>query len=637
MNEQERPTVYEFDRFRLDPSQRLLIRDDGTSVPLSGKAFDTLVYLVQRSGQLVSREELSRALWPRTIVDDANLNVAISTLRRALKDELPDRKFVATVTGRGYQFVAAVRVAPAGEPSDSVHAANGKPEREANAGSTAATRRRRAGALAITFVLALTGVAAVMATRAVRESPAPSRQVATLAVLPFKSILATGRNESLELGMTETLISGLNGSSLTVSPLSAVRRYANPEQDAIQAGRALGVEAVLEGYIQRDTNNLRVSVRLLNVSDGRQLWAASFDEPFSDIFSVQDAIAAKVWSELTPNVAAAGAQSLHRHTGNAEAYQFYVNGQYHRLQRLGVDGLRQALADFEQAVARDPGFALAYVGIADVHAILGVFGAVAPREAFAQARIAVDRALELEPDLGAAHASLGHIRTQFELDWPGAHQAYRRALQLDPYYAPAWQWRGILLGLAGRFDEAIESTRQAQALDPAMPGYSALVGMLLMYHRRYDEAIEQLTRTLEMDPELPTARVYLAATYLRVGRHDEALAQLERVRTPTPGSAGYRGQALALAGRRGEALAEVQRLEQESSIRYVSAYDIATVYAALGDTDQALAWLERAFGERSPLIGWLPWEPVFDSLRGDPRYSALVAQLDLSHSARSLP
>jgi tetratricopeptide (TPR) repeat protein len=437
--------------------------------------------------------------------------------------------------------------------------------------------------------------------------------------------------------MTETLISSLHGSTLKVSPLSAVRGYANPEQDAIQAGRALGVQAVLEGYIQRDKDRLRVSARLLNVADGRQMWAGRFEEPFSDIFSVQDAIATKVWSALTPRVVAGEAQSLHRQTTNADAYQFYVNGRYHRLQRLSADGLRQSLADFQQAIALDPGFALAHVGIAEVHAVLGVFGIVAPRDAFAQAKKAVDRALELDPDLGAAHASLGHIRTQFELDWLGAEQAYRRAIELDPYYAPAWQWRGILLGLTGRFDQAIESMRQAQALDPVTPAYSALVGMLMMYDRRYDDAIEQLTRTLEMNPELPTARVYLAATFLRTGRYDEALAQLDRVRTATPGSAGYRGQALALSGRRSEALAEAQRLERESSVRYVSAYDVATVYAALGDTGRALDWLERAFSERAQLIGWLPREPVFDSLRGEPRYAALVAQLDLPAVGPSRP
>lgn len=623
-----RSVVYEFGGFRLDPKQRLLARIGGPPVVLTGKSFDALVHLVTHAGELVTRAALTDALWPTTVVDDSNLNVAISALRRALNDESPGQRFIATVAGRGYQFVADVVRTP---PSDAARAA---PEPTADAPSapiapSAGSRKRRPLPLTAAISVALlVALAAVLALWRVQRTPevAPG-PVATLAVLPFKPLTASDRNESLELGMTETLIAGLNSGNLTVSPLSSVRRYAGPEQDALAAGRALGVQAVLEGYIQRDAGQLRVSARLLRVDDGQQLWADRYEEEFSNIFAVQDAIAAKVWAALTPDLIAEKAPALRRYTQDAEAYQLYANARYHRLQRLGEAGLRQSLAYLDRAIELDAGFALAYVGQAEAYAILAVFGAVAPHAAFPQARRAVDKALELAPDLAEAHASLGHIKAQYEHDWAGAERAYQRAIQLNPGCAPAWQWRGIYLGYSGRFAEGIDQLRKAQTLDPATPGYSALIGMLLNYQRRYDEAIQQLTQTLEMNPDLPTAHTYLAVAYLRSGRYTEALDHLDRVRSPTPGLDGYRGQAYAFSARRAEAQAEVSRLVAQSKQRYVSAYDIATIHAALGDRDQLFAWLDRALIERSQLIAWLPWDAVFDGIRDDARYSALVQRL----------
>ena len=290
------------------------------------------------------------------------------------------------------------------------------------------------------------------------------------------------------------------------------------------------------------------------------------------------------------------APSLRRYTADSEAYQLYANGRFH-LNRANEDGLRHALADFEQAVERDPQFALAYVGIAEARSILGVFGAVAPRDTFPQARRAVDKALELAPDLGEAYASLGHIKVQYEHDWSGAEQAYRRAIELNPAFPRAPQWYGLLLGCQGRFDEGIAQLRRAQALEPAQPMYSALIGMVLMYQRRYDDAIEQLQLTLKTDPNFPTANTYLAAAYLRLGEYEKAMDHLGRVKSLAPGSQGYVGQIYALSGKRAAALQEIERLVALSKQRYVSAYDIATIYAALGETDKTFEWLDRALEE----------------------------------------
>jgi DNA-binding winged helix-turn-helix (wHTH) protein/TolB-like protein/Tfp pilus assembly protein PilF len=606
--------VFEFGGFRLEPQHRLLSRD-GEPVAVTDKAFDALVYLIHHAGQLVTKDELIKALWPDIVVEENNLYVVISTLRRSLKDESAAHRLIATVAGRGYQFVGDVQVG-----AKALSATQVFPTR--SAWYPRLPKRRFALVAGAMLVLAVGIVAAVIALRPAR-APAP---VVTLAVLPFKPLTLADRNESLEFGMAETLIAGLKADKLSVSPLSSVRRFAGSEQDAVAAGRVLGVQSVLEGHIQRVGDQLQVSARLINVSDGQQLWAERYNVAFTDIFSVQDAIAEKVRAALRVQMTGEATSALRRYTADSEAYQLYANGRF-QLYRMNEQALRQGLADFEQAVERDPEFALAYVGIAEARSILGVVGGVAPRDTFPQARRAVDKALEIAPELGEAYASLGHIKVQYEHDWSGADVAFRRAIELNPTFPRTPQWLGLFLGYQGQFEESIAQLRRAQELEPAQPAYGALIGMVLMYQRRYDDAVEQLQLTLKMDPNFPTANTYLASTYLRRGEYEKAMEHLGRLKSLAPGSQGYVGQILALSGRRAAALQEIERLLALSKQRYVSAYDIATIYAALGETDKTFEWLELAFEERAQLIGWLRWDAVFDGIRTDARYAALASRL----------
>ena len=623
---------YEFGDYRLDVARHSLYScADQAWTPLTPRVFDTLLFLLEHPGELLDKASMMTAIWPDVVVEENNLDQNISTLRRALGERRGEQRYIVTVRGRGYRFAAPVRKLTATELREPVP--GGTNGTSGSGGSAAAGPSARPAFLRKHWLLWATAGLAAIAVGAVamllhESEPSPRRATATqtLAVLPFRPLTVADRNESLELGMADTLIMRLNTPGLVVRPLSAVRGYADPGQDAVLAGRALDVDAVLEGYLQRNGDRLRVSARLINVADGRQLWAERYDERFTDIFGLQDTIATKVWTALTPDLADEVPPTLKRYTDDADAYQMYLSGRFYR-QRGNEAGLREALGLFQQAVERDPDFALAYVGLADVFAVLGVFGIVAPHDTFPQAREAVDKALDLAPQLGEAHASLGHIKVQYELDWAGAEQAYRRSIELNPNYAPAQQWFGLYLALAGQFEEGLERMRNAQALEPSSPVYAALIGMLLNYQRRYDEAIDQLEQTIEMDPFLPTARTYLAVSYLRRGEYELALEHLRQVSSSTPGSRAYLGQIFALSGRRGEAEAEVERLIDESRHRYVSAYDISTIYAALGNTDETFAWLERAFDERSQLIAWVPWDPVFDGMRMDPRYSRLVRQL----------
>jgi TolB-like protein len=450
----------------------------------------------------------------------------------------------------------------------------------------------------------------------------------SLAVLPFKPLTVSDDDESLQFGMTETLIIGLNSAALRTSPLSSVRRYANLEQDAADAGRELGVQAVLEGYMQRSGDRLRLSARLIEVVTGRELWARRYDESFTDIFAVQDAIADQIRQSLMPGLVGDTAPALRRYTDDSEAYQLYVNGRFD-LRRRSEPGLRRALSSFEQAVALDPDFALAYVGIAEARSMMAVSGAAAPRDAFPLAKRNVARALAIAPDLGEAYAVLGQIRLQYEHDWSAAESALLRAVDLNPYFAPSQQWLGLYYAYMGRMDDALARIARARELEPLAPGYGAIEGLLMIYAGAYTAAVDRLQETLSLDPTFELTRTYLGLAYLRLGDFDRAMKEFSRTRSVAPGRGGYVGQLYALSGRRQEALDEAHRLIELSRQRYVAAYDIATIYGALGDADEAFAWLERAIADRSQLIGWLAAEPAFESMRGDPRFVAMLEQLDL--------
>jgi DNA-binding winged helix-turn-helix (wHTH) protein/TolB-like protein/Tfp pilus assembly protein PilF len=616
--------------FIVDVRRRLLLRrESGEAVALNAKAFDTLLYLAQHPGEVLDKDTLLAAVWPGVVVEENSLAQNISVLRQSLGESHGENRYIATVPRRGYRWVAEVH------PRSVLPAALVTPA-PAPAGSSPAPARIKlwtitAAALAVALILG-----AVWFWRMDRqkvEFAAPPGALPAIAVLPFKPLVLTEREESLELGMTDSLIARLSElDGHVVRPLSSVRRYAAPDQDPLAAARALDAHLVLDGFLQHSGGRLRVTTRLLDVKDGRQLWAGSFDENFTTIFEVQDTIARRVSEALRAPLSDRAARRWERgSTQNPAAYLAHANGKL-AWSRLTGQSLNQAIVEFEKALALDPRYALAHVGIADSYATLGVFGVLAPHDAYPRARRAAQQALDIEPDLAAAHATLGHISVQHDLDWVSGMAEYDRAIALDAGYARTYHWRGISNAMHGDTASALADFETARQLEPLWIAPRAATGNALFYARRYTEAIAELTETLQFDERADNARTYRARAYLHSGRAELALAEFMQMRereARTPGSFGDVGQALALLGRPDEARAELARLMQLAKSRYVPALDIATIHASLGDRDSAFLWLERALAERSTNIAFLEFDPSFDVLRDDARFIPLVERIGL--------
>jgi TolB-like protein/DNA-binding winged helix-turn-helix (wHTH) protein/tetratricopeptide (TPR) repeat protein len=668
--------LYEFDKFRLDVAERILWRE-GERVPLAEKAFETLCALVRRGNHLAGKDELLSEVWADAIVEENNLDKNISLLRQVLGERAGRGKFIETVRGRGYRFVAEVRVlvdgeksrdipdtamseppALAVEPSD-LSAAPGEPfqvEEETREGQDqtpesgsrpySADDQRRANEntargpqppprgqgrlIAVTVLgLLILGSLGVYLWRQ-NAKLAPPARINTLAVLPFRPLLAENRNEALEMGMADTLISKLSGGEeISVRPLSSVRRYVELEQDSLSAGRELNVGAVLDGSIQTSGERIRISARLIQTADGRQLWAGQFDEKFTDIFAVQDAISDRVATALKLRLGGGGKK---HYTENVEAYQLYMKGRFHLLKGVGSE-TETGVSYFQHAVEADPNYALAYTGLADAYRGRTVGGEMPSAEFMPKARTAALRAIEIDDALAEAHANLGHIMFWYDWDWAAAENQHRRALQLDPDSPDALQFYAHLLSSTGRHAEALDKIRRARELDPVNLRVGAVEGMLLLYAGQTDEAIGRLQKTLALDPNYRLANMMVARAYTEKGMFTEAVAATRKARELSDVSSepiAYGTYALAKAGRLAEARAALDEMLVTSKTRYVPPYNFALIYNALGESDKALDHLELGYEQKDVRMVFLKVEPRWNNLRAEPRFIDLMKRMSFT-------
>ena len=491
-------------------------------------------------------------------------------------------------------------------------------------------------AVAAVVVIALLGIYFLRQSRQQQAPVTSAAKINSIAVLPFKPLVITDRDETLELGMADTLITKLsNVRQVNVRPISAVRKYTGLEQDAIAAGRDQQVDAVLDGVIQRAGDKVRVSVRFLRVSDQAQLWSGEFQEQMTEIFAVQDSISERVVSALALTLAGGERQRLAKHhTQNTEAYELYLKGRYH-LNRLTDDGFLKARDYFQQAIDRDPNYALAHAGLGEAYVNLGGWNVTTPKEAFPNAREAANEALELDANLAEPHAILGMVSFAYDWDWKTAEQEFKKALELNPNSPDPHQWYSYYLTAMGRFEESLAQMERARELDPASLSKVAGVGEVLNLMGRTDDAIRQQEKALEMEPNSGFAQWALGNVYVHKRMYDKAIEQYKKA-IPLSGNSPDEPATLAYAyaksGQRTQALRTIEELVKRSERSYVPSTLIAATYAAVGDHQEASRWLHKAVQQRDGILIFLNVDPMFEDLRSDPRYRAIIQQVDLPAS-----
>ena len=636
--------LYEFGPFRLDATERVLFRD-GKAVALKPKVFDTLLLLVRNSGHVVEKDELMGAVWPDTVVEENNLNQNISALRRVLGESEESGKYIETLPRRGYRFVAGVseirdesveivvdkRTLSTVVIQEEADQLNPIKQETQSTGDSIVHRQRVARWLVLAcVVLAVILAAVVMMKR--NSAPSTVTEIRSIAVLPFKSLSPDSGDEYLGLGFTDALITRLSSiNQIVVRPTSAVRKFSSPGQDSIEAGLELKVQSVLEGSIQKLGDRIRFTLQLINVEDGRNLWTQKLDEKFTDILAVEDSISEQVATALELKLTGQQKQLLaKRYTDNNDAYMSYLKGRFF-LEKRSDESSRKAADFFRQAIAADRNYALAYTGLADYYLLNTLPG---DTENLESGMSAIRRALELDDSLAEAHTSMAYLHW-FNRSAVEAESEFTKAIRINPNYAPAHHWHGLFLLSLGKFDESIAEIKLAEQLDPISPIIMANVGRALYQARRYDEALAQCQKTLEAYPDFVQGHLYLAWIYDAMGKYQQALSELQYV--PDLHEIDYElatlGHALALSPNKKAALGVLDEMKALARRKYVRPYDFAVVYAALGDNDRALEWLEKALDEkpvsRQPTLYMIKFSPLLDSIRSDPRFSKFTARYDM--------
>lgn len=458
----------------------------------------------------------------------------------------------------------------------------------------------------------------------------------SIAVLPFVNQNNDPNSDYLSDGLTESIINSLTRvPNLRVITRTSVFRYKGRETDPVSVGKKLGVRAVLTGRLSQRGDNLLVSAELVDVRENKQLWGDQYSQTVSDLLAVQRKIANEITTNLRPALSGADQNRLARnYTDNSEAYELYLKGRYYWNKRT-EDGAKKAIGYFQQAIERDPNYALAYTGMADSYCSLGFsfdVGALPPREAMPKAKAAANKALEIDNSLSEAHTSLAMINLLYDWDWTNTEREFKRAIELDPNNANAHHWYSHYLLPMGRIDESLAESRRAIELAPLDLIINVHLGWHYLYTGNYDNAAKEFGKALEMDSSYVHARRYLGLTYEQTGEYEQALSELQQalalVKQNTDIQAEV-GHAYAVAGKRSEAERILDELKELSKQHFVSSYNTATIYAGLGEKDQALQWLEKALAERSDLLVYLKVDRRFNNLHSEPQFIEIARQVGL--------
>lgn len=650
--------IYEFGEFHLETADRLLLRA-GKPVALTPKAFEMLLALIRSGGHVVEKDELMKQVWPDAFVEEANLARHVWSLRKALGDDNDVHRYIETVPKLGYRFVASVTEVPdhrevfiqrrirahiVREEADNDEGlevpgnaeVSGKLIADTTALAVASPplRRRRNAVLVIAGVLAVTVISGLLVRKA-RSKPSP-KAIESVAVLPFTNLTNDPDLDYLSDGITEGLINHLSQlPRLKIIAHNSVFHYKGKEVDAREVGKALGVQALLVGRVAQHGDDLSISAELIDASDGSHLWGTRHDRKISDLRFLQQELPQDIAKNLSSRLTNVDQKpDGKRYTQDAEAYQNYLKGRYFWNKRTEA-GLQKGIGYFQTSVARDPGYALAYAGLADSYIMQANWRFAPAAEAYQKARAAALRALELDPELAEAKTSLAYSTLLYQWDWQGAEQGFREAIELNPNYASAHHFYSICLLTAGRQEEALAEIQRAQELDPLSLIITSVHGWIFYEERQYDHAFEYFGKTLEMDAQYVPALLDLGECHLRRGDSQKALEQFEKARSvdgDTSRVLADMAQAYALSGQQSSALKILKQLEESSGSRFVSPWDLSFVYAALGDKARAIQMLDKSIDEK---VGWvtsLGVDPGFDSLRADPRFEKLKQRVGIPKS-----
>jgi len=644
--------LYEFGDFRLDTAKRVLRRLDGTTVPVTPRVFETLLYMVEHHDTVLDKERLMEAVWPDSIVEENNLSQNISTLRRIFGETPGSHSYIVTVPGRGYRFVAEVSDRT-GNGSANVNGEQGTGPALAENRTEAATvkgRRRLPGKTGGTLAVAVLGVIALTAAflargpsvrwpekhKIAKAPPAPSSgamtdTVRSIAVLPFENLSGYPENAYFTDGIQEEILMRLAKiADLKVVSRTSTVRYKRSPENLREIATQLGVANVLEGSVQRTADRVHVNVQLIKAASDTHLWAEAYDRKLTDIFAVESDIAKTIADTLQAKLTGSEQNAIAAQpTENTEAYQLYLRGRYLWNRRTG-ENLQKALAYFEQAAEKDPHYALAYAGIADSCVLIPIYAAGTPQDYLPRARASAQKAVELDDTLAEAHTSLAYV---FFYDFENAQSVkeFERAISLNPNYAMAHLWYGLgPLSAMGEFERAIAEEKRALELDPISPIINADLGTVYTLARRYDEAIAQLRDTVEMNPQFYGGHRCLGWALELKGATGEAIAEYHKAfeLSDDPMMLAMLAHAEASIGKQNQARQILGQLTEEAKARYVPAYAFAVIYLALGEKDHALDWLEQAALDHDGFYtNLIKVEPFLDPLRGDPRFETLVSRI----------
>src|SRR6202140_2464998 len=622
------------------------VRKAGLRIRVQQQPMKLLEILLEHPGEVVTREELRGRVWPNESFGDFDqaLNIAIGKLRSALEDSAENPRFIETLPKRGYRFIAHVSVldldARPKRPESVAGDLPGPQEKKIEPGRTlqraglaVAPQLRLWPTRRVIVALALVLSLSILSVWLFRSrGPAPAG-IRSIAVLPLENLSGDASQNYFAEGMTDELITDLAQiSALRVISRTSVMVYKGARKPLPQIARELNVDAVVEGTVLRSGDQVRITAQLIEASTDKHLWSQSYEGELRDTLALQNRVASAIADQIRINLTPQEQATLKTARAfNPEAYQSYLKGRYFWNKRT-ADGLKAALAYFNQAIEEDPKYARAYSGLADTYALMGdwQYAVITPKEALPKAKAAAIKALELDSSLSEAHTSLGYSLRAFDWDFDSAGKEFRRAIEINPGYATAHHWNAMNLGLLGRPKEALVEMRKAENLDPLSLIINADLAEFLLLTHSYDESVKQGRKIIEMDSTFAIGHKQLGDAYLLKQMDKEAVAELQesvRLSGGSPICIADLARAYVASGKMNEAMKLLSDLKKSSNVSFTNAPQIAMIYASMGDNDQAMHWLERAYEERfNPSI---LLRSGFDPLRSDPRFEELMRRIGL--------